>query len=571
MSINLNLRGKAEHTFDAIVVGSGISGGWAAKELCEKGLKTLVLERGRDVPHGAGYTTANNPPWMLPHLNRPTREILAEQSVQRRTGTTVLPSQNEFFVSDVDHPYVEEKRFDWVRGYHTGGRSLMWGRQSYRLSPVDFEANAKEGISIPWPIAYKDLEPWYAYVEKFAGISGKKENLEILPDSVFQPEMSMTPVEEDFKRAVEAKWPGRKVIHARVAHLTDPTEEQRKLGRGSCMYRALCIRGCPFGAYFSSQAATLKAAEQTGNMTLRSHSIVHSVIFDDKTDKAIGVRVIDELTMETTEYFAKVIFLNASTVASTAILMSSKSSRFPEGMDESGSLGRYLMDHHLGAGASGMVEGHEDKISFGRRPGSFYIPRFRNYTEKPNGDYLRGYGYQGRGERQKWSRNIPGFGEEFKKALTSFGPWQVGMGGFGECLPYEDNRIFLHPEKRDKWGLPLVVANAEFKANEINMRVDIMNDAGEMLEALGVKNVSTRNSKPVIGFGIHEMGTARMGGSPKNSVLNQWNQVWGAPNVFCTDGAAMTSSGCQNPSLTYMALTARAADYAVSEMRKGNI
>jgi choline dehydrogenase-like flavoprotein len=568
---NLNLKGKAEHRFDAIVVGSGMSGGWAAKELCQKGLKTLVLERGRDVKHIEGYDTAHSAPWQLSHLNKPTRRMLADQHVQQRTGYTVAASHGQYFVDDREHPFIEEKRFDWMRGYHKGGRSLQWGKQSYRLSPTDFEANARDGISIPWPIGYRDLAPWYDHVERFAGISGSLEGLDILPDGIFQPAMPLTPAELDLKKAVEAKWAGRKVIPGRVAHLTAPTEEQLALGRSSCLYRNLCMRGCPYGAYFSSQAATLKAAETSGNMTLRPHSIVHSVIFDDASNKAVGVRLIDELTMETTEFFAKIIFLNASTVPSTAILMNSKSGRFPNGMDESGSLGGYLMDHHLGVGARGTIEGHEDKTTFGRRPNGFYIPRFRNYSEKANQDYIRGYGYQGNGLRQNWTREIDGFGEDFKKQLTSAGPWSVGMGGFGECLPYEDNRISLHPDKKDQWGLPLVVANAEFKRNEINMRVDMMNDAAEMLEAMGAKNISTYNSPPSIGLGIHEMGTARMGDSPKNSVLNKWNQVWGAPNVFCTDGAAMTSAGCQNPSLTYMALTARAVDHAVSEAKKGNI
>ena len=569
--MNVNLKGKAEHTFDAIVVGSGISGGWAAKELCQKGLKTLVLERGRDVKHVAGYSTTNSTPWQLSHQNMPTREMLANQAVQARTGYTIKPASAEYFVNDLEHPYIEEKRFDWMRGYHTGGRSLLWGKQSYRMSPIDFEANARDGIAIPWPIGYDELAPWYDYVEKFAGISGSKEGLDILPDGQFQSPMALTPAELDLKRSVEAKWPGRKVIPGRAAHLTAPTEEQIALGRSACLYRNLCIRGCPYGAYFSSQAATLKAAEITGNMTLRPHSIVHSVIFDDKSDKAVGVRLIDELTMETTEYFAKIIFLNASTVASTSILMNSKSNRFPEGMDESGALGGYLMDHHLGVGASGVIDGHRDKTTYGRRPNGFYIPRFRNHSEKPNGDYIRGYGYQGKGMRQDWTREIDGFGADFKKQLTSFGPWSVGMGGFGECLPYENNRISLHPERWDKWGLPLVVANAEFKQNEVNMRVDMMNDAVEMLEAMGATNISSHNKPPSIGLGIHEMGTARMGDSPKNSVLNKWNQVWGAPNVFCTDGSAMVSSGCQNPSLTYMALTARAVDHAVSESKKGNL
>lgn len=569
--MNVNLKGKLEHTYDAIVVGSGISGGWAAKELCQKGLKTLVLERGRDIKHISGYDTTFAAPWQLSHQNMPTEKMLAEQAVQARTGYTIKPASAEYFVNDIEHPYIEEKRFDWMRGYHTGGRSLLWGKQSYRMSPIDLQANAKDGIAIPWPVTYEELAPWYDYVEKFAGISGSREGLEILPDGQFQPAMALTPAELDLKKSVEAKWPGRKVIPGRAAHLTAPTEEQLALGRSACLYRNLCIRGCPYGAYFSSQAATLKAAEMTGNLTLRPHSIVHSVIFDDKGDKAVGVRLIDEMTMETTEYFARIIFLNASTVASTAILMNSRSSRFPNGMDESGALGGYLMDHHLGVGASGVLASHQDKTTYGRRPNGFYIPRFRNHTEKPNGNYIRGYGYQGKGMRQDWTREINGFGADYKKQLTSFGPWAVGMGGFGECLPYEANRISLHPDKKDKWGLPLVVANAEFKQNEINMRVDMMKDAIEMLDAMGATGITSHNETPSIGLGIHEMGTARMGSSREDSVLNKWNQVWGAPNVFCTDGSAMVSSGCQNPSLTYMALTARAVDHAVKESKKGTI
>jgi len=569
--MNVNLKGKAGHTFDAIVVGSGISGGWAAKELCQKGLKTLVLERGRDVKHIEDYTTTNSAPWQLDDQNMPAQKMLADQSVQNRTGYTVTPAHGQYFVNDKEHPYIEEQRFDWMRGYHKGGRSLLWGKQSYRLSPIDLEANAKDGIAIPWPIHYAELAPWYDYVERFAGISGSLEGLDILPDGVFQPPMAFTPAELDLKHAVEAKWPGRKVIPGRVAHLTAPTAEQIALGRSSCLYRNLCMRGCPFGGYFSSQAATLKAAEMTGNMTLRPHSIVHSVIFDDEANKAVGVRLIDELTLETTEYFAKIIFLNASTVASTSILMNSKPSRFPEGMDESGSLGRNLMDHHLGVGAQGILETHADKTTYGRRPNGFYIPRFRNHTETAKQNYRRGFGYQGKGMRQNWTRDIDGFGVDFKKELTSFGPWMVKMGGFGECLPYHENRIYLHPDKQDKWGLPLVVANAAFRDNEINMRLDMRGDAVEMLEAMGAKQITSHNDTPAIGLGIHEMGTARMGDSAKNSVLNKWNQVWGAPNVFCTDGSAMVSAGCQNPSLTYMALTARAADYAVSEMKKGNL
>lgn len=564
-------KGKASHTYDAIVIGSGISGGWAAKELTEKGLETLVLERGRDVVHQQDYKTANLAPWELNWLNKPSREMKTRQATQIRSGYLVKPEAAHHFVDDQVHPYLEKRRFNWFRGYQTGGRSLTWGRQSYRLAPVDFEANAKDGFGIPWPISYEELSPWYDYAEKFAGISGSKEGLDQLPDGIFQPPMGLTPPELELKASVVAKWQGRHVIPGRVAHLTAPTAEQYALGRASCQFRNMCRRGCPFGAYFSSQSATLKAAANTGKMTLRPHSIVHSIIYDDESGKATGVRLIDEVTMETMEYFAKVIFLNASTIPSTAILMNSQSQRFPKGIDESGSLGRYLMDHHLRAGASGRVEGYEELIHSGRRPNGFYIPRYRNFSEKPNGSYVRGYGYQGRGERAGWNRKIAGFGRKFKEELTSFGPWQIGMQGFGECLPSKENRVYLSPDQKDRWGLPLVVADAAFGENELAMRDDIANDAAEMLEAMGAKNVRSRNPKPIMGTGIHEMGTARMGNSPKESVLNSHNQVWGAENVFCTDGAAMTSSGCQNPSLTYMALTARAADFAVSEMKKGNL
>lgn len=569
--MNLSIKGKAEHTFDAIVVGSGISGGWAAKELTQKGLKTLVLERGHDVKHVVDYKTTNSAPWQLNWLNQPSREMLKQQPKQARTGYTVRPDAGYLFVDDKDHPYEEKKRFDWMRGYHTGGRSLMWGKQSYRLSKMDMEANAKDGIAIPWPISYEELAPWYSYVEKFAGISGSKEGLPQLPDGEFQPPMDLTPAELDLKAAIEGKWSGRTLIPGRVAHLTKPTEEQMKLGRGTCLYRNLCRRGCPFGAYFSSQAATLRAAEMTGKMTLRPHSIVSEVIYDDKAEKAIGVRLIDEITFETIEYYAKIIFLNASTVASTAILMNSKSDRFQNGMDESGSLGGNLMDHHLKVGASATLDTHEDKIHYGRRPNGFYIPRYRNLHEKGTGDYIRGFGYQGGGMRSGWSRGIGGFGKDFKKELTSFGPWRIGMTGFGECLPYDNNRISLSKDKTDKWGLPIVVADAEYQTNEKNMRKDMGDDAVEMLESMGAKNVRRNESECPIGLGIHEMGTARMGSSPKESVLNSHNQVWGAKNVFCTDGSAMVSAGCTNPSLTYMALTARAVDFAVSEMKKGNL
>jgi choline dehydrogenase-like flavoprotein len=568
--MNLNIKAAAENSYDAIVVGSGISGGWAAKELCEKGLKTLVLERGYDLPHLTGYHTTNTPPWEFPHQNMTTQKMKQEYPKQIRTGYTVQESHAHLFVKDTEHPYHEIQRFDWMRGYHTGGRSIMWGKQSYRMSPMDFEANAKEGIATPWPIGYDDIAPWYSYVERFAGISGARDGLPQLPDGEFQPPMDFTCVEKDVKKAIEGKWAGRKMIIGRAAHLTAPTEEQTALGRAACQYRNLCMRGCPFGAYFSSQAATLPTAARTGKMTLQHNAVVHSIIYDEAKRKATGVRVIDQLTGATTDYFAKIIFLNASAVGSTFILMNTRTNSLPNGLDESDSLGRNLMDHHLAVGAHGVFEGHKDKATFGRRPNGIYIPRYRNVNE-PGKDYLRGFGYQGGGMRQAWSRPIEGFGIEYKKQLTSWGDWEFGIGGFGECLPYAENRMFLSKDKKDKLGLPQVEFDAAFRQNELNMRKQMETDAAEMLEAAGLKNIDTYNDKPWIGLGIHEMGTARMGSSSKNSVLNKWNQVWAAPNVFCTDGAAMTSAGCQNPSLTYMALTARAANYAVEELKKGNI
>jgi len=568
MSFNIN--SPADNQYDAIIVGSGISGGWAAKELCEKGLKVLVLERGRQIRHVTDYNTANTAPWEFPHMNRSTREMRDRQSKQLRTGYTVREETSKLFVDDIDHPYVEIKRFDWMRGYHTGGRSIMWGKQSYRLSPMDFLANERDGIATPWPITYEDIAPWYSYVERFVGISGSKENLEHLPDGEFQPPMELTPVEKDVKGVIEQKWKGRKLIIGRAAHLTEPTEEQTELGRASCQYRNQCSRGCPYGAYFSSQAATLPAAARTGNLTIRNHAIVSSLVYDDVKGRATGVRVTDELTGKTEEVSARIIFLCASALGSTAIIMNTESKRYAGGLDESDSLGRYLMDHHLGVGANGTFDTHQDKITYGRRPNGFYIPRFRNISE-PGAGYIRGYGYQGGGMRQGWSRDIPGWGTDFKKQFTSFGPWSMGMTGFGECLPYYDNQVRLSKDKKDKWGLPQLEVDAMFRDNERTMRKQMMTDAAEMLEAAGAKDITTRNDEPWIGLGIHEMGTARMGTSVKNSVLNNHNQLWAAPNVFCTDGAAMTSAGCQNPSLTYMALTARAADFAVSEMKKGKL
>ena len=570
-----NSKGKEEVTYDAIVVGSGISGGWAAMELCEKGLKTLVLERGFEVKH-LQYPTANLDTWDMPNRGiTPAEEIAMHYPKQSRTGYTVTEARKHFFVKDSEHPYQENKRFDWMRGYHTGGRSLMWGRQSYRLCEMDFEANAKEGIGTDWPIRYKDLAPWYSYVENFIGVSGQKEGLSQLPDGEFLPPMEMNCVEKVFREKTAEKFNGRSVTIGRTAHLTGPLKHNKTPRRGECQTRNRCMRGCPFGAYFSSQSSTLPVAEASGNLTMRSNSIVHSLIYDKEKKRAVGVRVIDAETKETHEFFAKVIFLNASAVGSTAILMQSKSDAMPEGIGaSSGELGHNLMDHHFRCGASGTFNGFEDKYYKGRRPNGIYVPRFRNLDEASKmADFVRGYGYQGGAYREGANRggNEAGLGAAHKDKMTAPGPWKMGIMAFGECLPYHENKMMLDYDNSDQWGLPTVRFDAEWKENEMNMRKDMQSAAAEMLEAAGFTDVSPYERMSWPGLGIHEMGTARMGRDPKTSVLNANNQVWDAPNVFVTDGAAMTSASCVNPSLTYMALTARAADFAAKALQRNEI
>lgn len=558
----------AENTYDAIVIGSGISGGWAAKELTEKGLKTLMLERGRNVEHVKDYVNANKHPWDFPHRGGRTQEMIANYPVLKR-DYPLNETNLDFWVSDKDCPYTEIKRFDWFRGYHVGGRSLTWGRQSYRFSDTDFEANLKDGHGVDWPIRYNDIAPWYSYAEKFAGVNGSKENLAILPDGEFLPAMELNCVEKDAAARIKAHFKGeRALIIGRSANLTAPIN-----GRSNCQYRNKCWLGCPFGAYFSTQSATLPAAMATGNLTLRPWSIVTKIIYDKDTKKAKGVEVLDAETNQTYEYFAKIIFLNASALNSTWILMNSATDIWPDGLgSSSNALGHNLMDHHLGVGASGIVEGYDDKYYSGRRPNGFYIPRFQNVGNDKR-DYVRGFGYQGSASRSGWRREIAelNIGAELKEALSEPGGWTMGMGGFGEILPYHENKVTLDKTVKDKWGLNVLAIDCELKENEKKMRKDMMDEGEAILIAAGVKNVRKWDGDGTPGRGIHEMGTARMGRDPKTSVLNKWNQVWDAPNVFVTDGAAMTSGACVNPSLTYMALTARAADYAVSEFKKGNL
>jgi choline dehydrogenase-like flavoprotein len=558
----------ADNTYDAIVIGSGISGGWAAKELAEKGLKVLMLERGRDIVHVKDYVNANKEAWNYPHRGRRTQEMIKEYPVLKR-DYPLSETNLDYWVKDSECPYTEIKRFDWFRGYHVGGRSLMWGRQSYRLSDYDFEANAKDGIAIDWPLRYKEIAPWYSYVEKFAGISGNKDGLPQLPDGEFLPPMDMTCVEKDVAARIKEHYKGtRAMVIGRSANLTVAIP-----GRTPCQFRNKCALGCPFGGYFSTQSSTLPAAVATGNLTVRPWSIVTKILYDKDKKKATGVEVLDAETNQTVEFKSKIVFLNASTLNSAWILMNSATDVWPDGLgSSSGELGHNVMDHHLGVGASGEVEGYEDKYYFGRRANGVYIPRYRNLFGDKR-DYLRGFGYQGAGSRQGWGREIAelSIGGDFKDALTEPGSWTMGIFGFGETLPYHENKITLDKNKKDKWGLNVLAFDVELKANELKMRKDMLGDAIEMLEAAGVKNVKGRDSNAYLGRGIHEMGTARMGKDPKTSVLNKFNQVWDAQNVFVTDGAFMTSAACHNPSLGYMAFTARAANHAVEELKKGNI
>ncbi len=561
---------KQTNQFDAIVVGSGMSGGWAAKELSEKGLKTLILERGRKVEHIKDYPEANKAPWDYEYRGRVTEETRKEYPIQSKKYS-FDESTKDFFASDAENPYTTpddpEKEVWYYRGFQTGGKSLLWARQSYRFSDIDFEANLKDGHGVDWPIRYKDMAPWYSYVEKFAGISGEALELPQLPDSEFLPPMEMNAVEKHFRQAIKDKL-DRVMTIGRTTNLS-----VRHNGRGPCQYRNQCDRGCPYGAYFTSVSTTIPAALATGNATIKNHAIVHSVIYDKETGKATGVRVMDAETMETTEYFAKVIFLCAGALSTTRIMLMSTSDEFPDGIaNTSGALGHYLMDHHS-YGFSAEVDGFADKYYNGHRPTGIYIPRFQNLNGQEN-DFVRGYGYQGGASRLGWSRGngMKGFGADFKDELLKPGPWRMGIGAFGEILPYYDNHAKLDDTVVDKWGMPVLHISGGVKENERKMQKHMAESATEMFEAAGFKNIRIGNPNSYrLGHKSHEMGTARMGRDPKTSVLNKWNQAHDVPNLFVTDGAAMASAACQNPSLTYMAMSARAADYAVSQLKRGEL
>lgn len=559
------------NTFDAIVIGSGISGGWAAKELCEKGLKTLVLERGRNVEHKKDYPTMVSNPWDMPHRNHIPLADRLENPVVNRCYAYKEDTEH-FFVKDSEHPYLQDKPFDWVRGYQVGGKSLIWARQTQRWSKYDFEGPGRDGFAVDWPIRYDDIAPWYSYVERFVGVSGNYDGVETLPDGEFLPAWEMNCVEKDIRDRILAAYKDRHVMIGRCAHLTQPQQHHLQLGRGQCMARNQCYRGCPFGAYFSSNAATLPAAAATGNLTIRPDSVVHSIIYDDQKEKVTGIRVVDRETKSVSEYFAKVIFLNASALNSNLILLNSTSSRFPNGLgNDSGILGRYVAFHNYRGNISASFEGMEDKYYFGRRPTAVMMPNFRN-VKKQEMDFLRGYMTFYTAGRGGWGgkRDLP-FGAEFKEQNSVPGPWHVFMMMQGETIPKESNFVSLSTSEKDAWGIPLLKVNVDYDDNDEKILKDFLEQGSEMLSKAGCKDIRTSDSKQAPGLDIHEMGGVRMGRDPETSLLNGWNQMHACKNVFVTDGACMTSTGTQNPSITYMALTARAVDFAVKQMKSGNI
>ena len=558
-------------SFDVIVIGSGISGGWAAKEFTGMGLKTLVLERGRDVQHLKDYPTTNMMPWEFEHRGEIPLEIREKNPVVSRCYAFKEDAQH-FFVKDTDHPYVQDKPFDWIRGYQVGGKSLLWARQTQRWSEYDFEGPARDGFAVDWPIRYRDIAPWYSYVERFAGISGNRDGLDILPDGEFLPPLEMSCVQDYFKGVVAEHYKDRHVVYGRCAHLTRPEKIHLDQGRAKCQNRVLCQRGCPFGGYFSSNASTLPWAMRTGNLTMRPNSVVESVIYDDVRGKATGVRVVDAITKEVREYSAKLIFVNAAALNTNLILLNSKSKRFPNGLgNDSGLLGKYVAFHIYRARISATYDGYLDKKTDGRLPTSAYIPRFRN-VKRQETDFLRGYA-AGFSANRRYQSDQSGFGIDLKQRLDhpEWGMWNVGSHIMGETIPKESNMVSLDPSKKDEWGMPLLKVNIDYDDNDERMIGDFMGQMTEMFTKAGFSDIRASDSKQAPGLDIHEMGGVRMGNDPKTSLLNKWNQLRTCQNVFVTDGACMTSTSTQNPSLTYMALTARAADHALRELKKGNL
>ncbi len=560
---------KKKNTYDAIVIGSGISGGWAAKELCEKGLKTLVLERGRDVRHVTDYPTATKNPWDFPHRGR-FPSVVEQQNPITGKCYAFEEATEHFFVKDAEHPYIQEKQFDWIRGYQVGGKSLIWARQTQRWSDYEFEAPARDGFAVDWPIRYKDLAPWYSYVEKFVGISGNRDGIANLPDSEVLPPFELNCVEKHIQQRVKEQYKDRQVIIGRCAHLTQPNEIHAQQGRGQCQARHLCYRGCPYGGYFSSNSSTLPWAAKTGNLTLRPHSVVESIIYDEQKGKATGVRVIDSETKELFEFFADTIFVNAACLNSNLILLNSTSRRFPNGLgNDSGLMGKYVAFHNYRGSLTASFEGYEDGYYYGRRPTTAFMPSFRNVFRQDT-DFLRGYMVAFSAGRSGWSQAYgDGFGADYKNKVTQPGPWGVYMMMQGETVPKETNHVRLSKDAKDAWGIPQLITSIGYDANDEKVLKDFLEQGAEILEKSGCKNIASNDSGQSPGLDIHEMGGVRMGKDPKTSLLNEWNQFHHCKNVFVTDGACMTSVGNQNPSLTFMALTARAVSHAV-ELRRRN-
>ena len=565
---NFNIDHAKENTYDVIVIGSGMSGGWAAKEFTEKGLKTLVIERGREVKHNVNYPTTNMNPWEFKHRGRIPEDVKKENPIASKCY--VFNEDAEHFVSkDKEHPYVQEKPFDWIKGYQTGGKSLLWARQTQRLSDYDFQGPARDGFAVDWPIRYKDLAPWYSHVEKFVGIAGDLDGLDILPDGEFLPGMELNCLEKHFKSSVEKNYANRHVISGRCAHITENRDIFAQQGRVKCQYRNLCQRGCPFGGYFSSNSSTLPWAMKTGNLTMIHNSVVQSIIYDEQKEKAKGVLVIDDQTKETTEYYASIVFVNAGALNTNLILLNSTSTRFKEGLgNDNGLLGRYVAFHNYRARMYGEFEGYADKHTTGREPTCAYLPRFRN-VEKQETDFLRGYA-SGFGATRQIIQDDSGFGTHLKDGLLNpkYGVWQVGSHMMGETIPKKENQVSLDKSKVDAWGIPLLKIDIAYDDNDEKMVKDYHEQFTQMFEKAGFTNIKTFDSKQAPGLDIHEMGGVRMGKDPKTSLLNKWNQLHSCKNVYVTDGACMTSTATQNPSLTYMALTARACDHAIKESKK---
>jgi choline dehydrogenase-like flavoprotein len=559
---------KEKNTFDVIVIGSGITGGWAAKEFCEKGLKTLVIERGRPVKHLADYPTATLDPWDFPYHGALTNIERHDNPILSRCYA-YDDATKHFFVKDSEHPYVQEKPFDWIRGYQEGGKSLIWARQTQRWSHFDFEAPARDGFAIPWPVTYAEMAPWYSYVEKFIGISGNRDGLETLPDCESLPPFEMNCVEKHIQLEIKKHYTDRYPVIGRCAHLTEPQEAHLDQGRGKCQARNLCYRGCPYGGYFSSNSATLPWAAKTGNLTIRTNAVVHSVIYDERKEKATGVRIVDAQAKTDKEYYAKVIFVNAACLNSNLILLNSTSSRFPDGLgNDNGLLGRYVAFHNYRGNITAGFDGYGDQYYKGRRPTAVMMPSFRN-VHKQEMDFLRGYMVFYSATREGWNKGGNMIGAELKESAATPGPWHVYMMMQGETIPKESNRVYLSPDKKDAWGIPLLVTDIDYDDNDIKSLRDFHEQGKEMLEKAGCINVTLNDTRQAPGLDIHEMGGVRMGNDAKSSLLNKWNQFHSCKNVFVTDGAAMVSTGTQNPSLTFMAFTARAANYAVEQMRKG--